>query len=83
MCKRGDTLSLAVLIGRGLDQNIMLWLFASALFGFVGATGKRRALEPEKMTEAQESSQKIWKNFKSGDFEAGGTFFRAARANEA
>ena len=37
MCKRGDTFSLAILIGRGLDHMIPLaLLFVSPLFSFQG-----------------------------------------------
>ena len=37
MCKRGDTFSLAILIGRGLDHMIPLFHFSlSPLFSFQG-----------------------------------------------
>ena len=44
MCKRSDTFSLAVLIGRGLDlANLCLLLLLSPLFSFQG-TWKRAPL---------------------------------------
>ena len=39
MCKRGDTFSLAILIGRGLDQCLYLFfliIFYLTLFSFQG-----------------------------------------------
>ena len=37
MCKRGDMFSLAILIGRGLDQSFPLtFLYLLPLFGFQG-----------------------------------------------